>query len=92
MVDVLVVVVSSCTLFPVRASATTVMSSRAHDVPRPMWKILQIDAERSRLRTKCTTGWFSDTLHVVMMTNLGQGPVCFFSSLPGKSHECVDRR
>ena len=33
------------------ASATSVTSSRAHDEPRPMWKILQIVAKKSRLRT-----------------------------------------
>ena len=34
-----------------KASATTVMSSRAHDEPRPMWKIMQIDVKKSRVRT-----------------------------------------
>ena len=33
------------------SSATTVMSCRAHDEARPMWKILQIGAKKSRLRT-----------------------------------------
>ena len=32
-------------------SAATVMSSRAHDEPRPMWKILQIVVKKLRLRT-----------------------------------------
>ena len=49
------------------ASATTVMSSRVYDEPCPMWKTLQINVKKSRLRTTsnqmCNVG--------MIMTNLG---------------------
>ena len=44
-----------------KASATTVMSSRAHDEPRLMWKILQIELKMSRFRNTwnnmCLVQW-----------------------------------
>ena len=47
-----------------------------------MWKILQIDAKKSRL-PHCACGDDAE---------FGTGPNVFFCSLLGKSHECVDRR
>ena len=79
----LAAVVSSCVLF---FSINASLRPAAANEPRPVWKILQIDAKKSSLRTTSNQMYNGKLVQCMWDDDdkFGIGPNVFFPFSPGK--------